>query len=621
MAIQIRDLRVRYRRHRALAGASFDIPDGRVTGFLGHNGAGKTTTLRAVLGFARPAGGTIRVDGFDPTRQRLEVLSRVGALIEQCRVHERWSGRRNLIELGRLAGLSRSEARSAAGERLEQVGLAGAADRSVGGYSQGMRQRLGIAQALLASPRHVLLDEPTNGLDPDGIAEMRDLLSDLAHREGRAVLLSSHQLGEVTQLVDRIVVLREGVVVAEGDRRDLLADPRRRYLVQSPESQRLREALERDGFGIRGRDQESGEFEIEMGAREPAECLARWVRAGLPVESFTPRPVTLEEFYLHASEGQVEGRALAPAGTTGSPQTAPAEPQKGLKSLAPGGGFRRVFRHDAVRLAKPFAVFLVPLAFAGIGLWRDLADLRAGSDEVAARTLASDTETTAFVLVADGLVRALPALAILVVGFSSQLLAAEDGRGTLRNLVARPLGRGAIASAKSALAMGASSFGYLLLVGALTLLASNLSEFGELYELLPNGNRFELLSTGEAWPVFWEALRAPFLPLAAAAAIGFAVGSLLRNAAGALGLSLAVWLGLDLARGFLAPLKADAWLPTTYLPSFLDERSAMDTAATQLDGAANATFDHGATALLVPAVWIVVCLLIGFLRFRTRRFA
>ena len=627
MPIEIRDLRVRYRRHRALEGASFDIPSGRVTGFLGHNGAGKTTTLRAILGFAKPDAGTIRVDGFDPSTHRMEVLARVGALIEQCRFHEGWSGRRNLIELGRLAGLSRSEARAAAGERLEQVGLAQAAERAAGGYSQGMRQRLGIAQALLASPRHVLLDEPTNGLDPDGIAEIRDLLADLAQREGRAVLLSSHQLGEVTQLVDRIVVLREGVVVAEGDRRNLLADPNRRYLIRSPEGQRLREALERDSFGLRASDSEPGEFEVEMADRDPTECLARWVRAGLPIESFTPRPVTLEEFYLHAKSGALDAsKASAPDSVPA--EVVPPQTKKALReSLAPGGGLRRVLRHDTSRLRRSVAIFAAPLVVAGIGLWRSLAGEAETAAELGAGTLISGTETTAFVLVTEGLQRALPMLAVISVGFGSQLLAAEYGRGTLRNLVARPLGRESIALAKFMLAIAAAWAGFLLLAVVLTGVAGGVSEFGDLTELLPNGAQFPLLSSAESWPVFRQALTSVLLPLASAAAVGFACGSLLRSAAGALSLALGVWLGLDLARGFLVPLGWDAYLPTTYSPSFLDDRSPLDVAAIFLDGATNVTFAHeGAGAWVppivwVPTAWIAGCLLIGFLRFRARRFS
>jgi ABC-2 type transport system ATP-binding protein len=213
--IEVRSLTKVFGSHRAVNELSFTAPTGKVTGFLGPNGAGKTTTFRCLLGLAQPTLGVALIDGV-AYRELRSPRRHVGAVLESTGFHPSRTGRNHLRVVARAAGIDRSRIEPL----LELVGLAGAADRRVGGYSLGMRQRLGIATAMLGDPSVLVLDEPANGLDPAGVSWVRRLLRASAD-EGRAVLVSSHVLAEVAQVVDRVVVIRDGVLVAETDVADL----------------------------------------------------------------------------------------------------------------------------------------------------------------------------------------------------------------------------------------------------------------------------------------------------------------------------------------------------------------------------------------------------------------
>lgn len=221
-AIEIEGLRKTYRSRKrtitALDGLDLVVPEGGVLGFLGPNGAGKTTAIRALVGHLRADSGTCRVLGADAPKQLSTVIDRVGALVEAPGFFGRFSGKRNLSILAR----SRRFSQERVGEVLATVGLTDRADDQVRRYSLGMRQRLGVAAALLKDPTLVILDEPANGLDPVGIREMREMLRRLG-AEGRTVFVSSHILAEVEQACDRVAVLAKGRCVAEGTVDELLA--------------------------------------------------------------------------------------------------------------------------------------------------------------------------------------------------------------------------------------------------------------------------------------------------------------------------------------------------------------------------------------------------------------
>ncbi|NGO06658.1 ABC transporter ATP-binding protein [Streptomyces sp. HC44] len=208
--IEIRGLTKTFGPIHAVDDVSFTAPAGQVTGFLGPNGAGKTTTLRMLLGLERPTGGTAVIGG-RAYRELASPRRTVGAVLEASGLHPGRRGRTHLELLARAAGLPRQRV----DEVLETVGLGAAADRRAGGYSLGMRQRLAVAGALLGDPEVLVLDEPTNGLDPAGVRWLRDLLRQLAG-EGRTVLVSSHLLAEVTQYADRVVIIAGGRLRYEG---------------------------------------------------------------------------------------------------------------------------------------------------------------------------------------------------------------------------------------------------------------------------------------------------------------------------------------------------------------------------------------------------------------------
>ncbi|MDQ3385875.1 MAG: ABC transporter ATP-binding protein [Actinomycetota bacterium] len=231
-AIDVAGLRKVYRRVRrpdrvAVDGLDLSVPEGCVFGFLGPNGSGKTTTIRCLLGLVRPSAGTVAVLGAPVPDALPDVIGRVGSIVETPQLFPTMTGRRNLALLGRLDG----HGAGAVATVLDRVGLAARADALVKGYSLGMRQRLGLAAALLKDPALLILDEPANGLDPAGIREIRLLLRALGD-EGRTVLVSSHLLTEVAQTCDQVAIIRRGRCVASGSVGEVLAPGGPRLLVR-----------------------------------------------------------------------------------------------------------------------------------------------------------------------------------------------------------------------------------------------------------------------------------------------------------------------------------------------------------------------------------------------------
>ncbi|MET3848059.1 ABC-2 type transport system ATP-binding protein [Paenibacillus sp. OAE614] len=200
---------------------SFSIQAGDVCGFVGPNGAGKTTLIRMMTGLIKPGGGSIRIDGTDVGRERVKALSRVGAIVESPIFFPYMSGRDNLLNLARLhPNVPGTERKARVEEALSIVGLSERGSDKVKTYSLGMKQRLGIAQALLGDPRLIILDEPANGLDPMGIRELRQLIQRLNQERGITFLVSSHLLDELQRICSRFVIIKEGKLVWEGTSRE-----------------------------------------------------------------------------------------------------------------------------------------------------------------------------------------------------------------------------------------------------------------------------------------------------------------------------------------------------------------------------------------------------------------
>jgi ABC-2 type transport system ATP-binding protein len=272
---------------------SFSVRPGVVTGFLGPNGSGKTTTLRCILGLLHPTSGTTAIGGV-AYRDLPDPIRTVGASLEAASFHPGRSARAHLQVMALGAGLDPSRA----DQMLAQVGLTEVGDKRVGGYSLGMRQRLALAAALLGDPGVLLLDEPANGLDPAGIAWLRQFLRALAG-EGRTVLVSSHVLSEVQQTVDEVVVLSRGRLVRQGRLADLDTAPRE-VLVRTPEPEKLRDALARASLTVLGTD-EAGRLRVAGGPPDVVGHVA--FEAGVELHELAAEASRLEQVFLELTEG------------------------------------------------------------------------------------------------------------------------------------------------------------------------------------------------------------------------------------------------------------------------------------------------------------------------------
>jgi ABC-2 type transport system ATP-binding protein len=286
--VEITELTKRFGSVEAVKDLSFEVQAGRVTGFLGPNGAGKSTTLRALLGLVRPTAGTATFDGRH--YEQLERPStRVGAVLEDASFHPGRTGRNHLRVLAVTGGHPSSRVE----EVLETVGLTSAGDRAAKGYSMGMRQRLAIASALLGDPQVLILDEPTNGLDPPGIVWMRDLVRQQA-ASGRAVLISSHLLAEVAQSVDDVVIIARGQLRAQGTlERVLGGDEGTSTEVRARETDRLAQALEARGHRV----ERAGETLLVLGV-EPEQVGELAARERVTLRYLAPRGRSLEAAFL-----------------------------------------------------------------------------------------------------------------------------------------------------------------------------------------------------------------------------------------------------------------------------------------------------------------------------------
>jgi ABC-2 type transport system ATP-binding protein len=289
---------------RAVTDLGFTVEPGSVTGFLGPNGAGKTTTLRMLLGLERPDAGTATFGGV-PYAALPDPVRTVGAVLETA-FHPARSGRDHLRVYCRAAGLPVRRA----DETLAQVGLTDAGRRRAGGYSLGMRQRLALATALLGDPAVLVLDEPANGLDPEGISWLRGFLGWLAHEQGRTVLISSHLLAEVEQVVDRVVIVAAGRLVREGSVAELRAAASGgAVLARSPEAGRLAEVLRREGRPVTP----DGDDGLTVAGATPAEVGHAAHTAGVELHELRGLGSGLEEIYFELTAGQEE-YAAGPSG-------------------------------------------------------------------------------------------------------------------------------------------------------------------------------------------------------------------------------------------------------------------------------------------------------------------
>ncbi|WP_454717894.1 ABC transporter ATP-binding protein [Caulobacter segnis] len=294
-AIETEGLSRRFGRRLVVDAVSMTVPERAVYGFLGRNGAGKTTTLKMVLGLIRPTSGVARVCGLDVARDRIGAARKIGALLEAHGFYGNLTGRENLSLTATLLGLPAREIDRV----LEVVEMTADANRKVSGYSLGMRQRLGLARAMLGAPPVLVLDEPTNGLDPDGIADMRRFLKSLPERTGATVLLSSHLLGEIEQTATHVGVVNDGRLVLEGELARLKADLAPEILLRTGDDARAVELLA--GHDLIAVPSEAGLIaplragdDVDQAAAALNRAL---VQAGIAVFAIGPRDRSLEDIY------------------------------------------------------------------------------------------------------------------------------------------------------------------------------------------------------------------------------------------------------------------------------------------------------------------------------------
>ena len=298
--VEARGLVKRYGHVTAVDRVDLTVEAGCVYGYLGPNGAGKTTSLRMLLGLIRPDAGAARLFGRDPLLDGAAALDGVAGFVEAPRFYPYLSGRKNL-EL--MAALDGGDARERIDQALDTVDLADRQRDKVKGYSHGMKQRLGIAAALLRAPRLLLLDEPTTGLDPAGMRDMRVLVRRLAD-EGMTVLLSSHLMGEVEELCDRVAIVRSGRVIYEGALDALLGSTGQRYRLRTTDDERAHRvcAAQRGVSEVAGAGHQGLTFAVED-EHAVAELSVALVEAGVGIVALVPAVASLEELFLRLTEG------------------------------------------------------------------------------------------------------------------------------------------------------------------------------------------------------------------------------------------------------------------------------------------------------------------------------
>ncbi len=310
LVIETKELTKRYGDLIAVNNLNLKVREGEVFGLLGPNGSGKTTTILMLLGLTEPTSGSVRVLGFDPARQPLSVKSRVGYLPELVGFYDDLTARENMIYIAKLNGLPRREAYKRIERALEQVGLKDVADKPVATFSRGMRQRLGLAEILIKEPKLIILDEPTQGLDPEGAREFLELIRELKGR-GITILLSSHILSQVQKICDRVGLFYQGKMVLEGSVPELARKVLGSVYRIRLEAQGVPEAIIKALKGLPGVQEVSQQapdiYELQAGEDLRAEAVRAVVEAGGKLKGVMVEEPSLDEIYTRYFEkGGVE---------------------------------------------------------------------------------------------------------------------------------------------------------------------------------------------------------------------------------------------------------------------------------------------------------------------------
>jgi ABC-2 type transport system ATP-binding protein len=310
--IEARGLTKVYGEKTAVAGVNFTVEAGRVTGFLGPNGAGKSTTMRMIMGLDRPTSGSVTVNGV-PFDRHHAPLRDVGALLDAKAVHTSRSAYNHLLAMAATHSIPKKRVH----EVIEMTGLAEVAKKKVGGFSLGMGQRLGIAAALLGDPQTVILDEPVNGLDPEGVVWVRNLVKYLAS-EGRTVFLSSHLMSEMAVTADHLIVIGRGRIIADAPIQDIINGKGRiRTRVRTDEPDQLMHLLAGDGVSVELQDHEL----LQVTGLDPRQIARAALDNHVMLYELTPLQASLEEAYMELTKDDVEYHSLITTGAAAPVQS------------------------------------------------------------------------------------------------------------------------------------------------------------------------------------------------------------------------------------------------------------------------------------------------------------
>ncbi|MFL5746012.1 MAG: ABC transporter ATP-binding protein [Niastella sp.] len=293
--IKVDNLSKQYHEVKAVNDISFTVNTGDIYGFLGQNGAGKSTTIRMLLTLITPTAGTIELFGKDLYANRKEVLQQIGAVIEKPDLYKYLTGYENLSLFARMSGVKVTQKKLT--DQLEQVGLTERAHSKVRTYSQGMKQRLGIAIALIHDPRLIILDEPTNGLDPQGIADIRNLILHLSRHQGKTIVVSSHLLHEIELIANRMLIIDKGKKIMEGTVAELVDPARTMVHLEVTNPQQVVTWLQSSRWGTCLQEQNSTVILLQMNKQQVPELTADLVKAGANIMALQPQN-SLESYFL-----------------------------------------------------------------------------------------------------------------------------------------------------------------------------------------------------------------------------------------------------------------------------------------------------------------------------------
>lgn len=299
--IQVKGLSKSFKNLTAVKDLSFTVQEGDVYGFLGQNGAGKSTTIRMLLTLIEPSAGSIELFGMPLHTHRTEILRQIGAVIEKPDVYKYLSAIDNLRIFARLSGIKPTEQQLM--QQLEMVGLAGRAKDKVKTFSQGMKQRLGIAVALIHDPRLIILDEPTNGLDPQGIADIRNLIRHLSRDLNKTILVSSHLLNEIEQIATRVLIIDKGSKLVEGAATDLFDPSQTLVELETLNNEAALIQLQQSRWSANLQTRRTETLLIKLHRNQIPDLHKDLVSMQIPVLAMQPRH-SLEDYFLQVTSGQ-----------------------------------------------------------------------------------------------------------------------------------------------------------------------------------------------------------------------------------------------------------------------------------------------------------------------------